>query len=334
MMPVLFPLGNYFFIGPRYFQHLPTFLAGTVVVFVLYWVSILILTVVVRRVIARFPDVRQTRSRLLTMMLVMALLTSVLAIFDVWLYSAVPDTGVQFSWKTVQVIWVTGGVFDILLCTILGLVYTIEQWKQNATETERLQQVVLQQQFDVLKGQVNPHFLFNSLSSVSALIGEDNVLAERFVDDLARVYRYTLKASNRDLVTLTDELAFLHTYAELLRVRYGECIRIELPPDLPMSASYVPPLSLQTLIDNAIKHNSMSVRRPLEIRVDLVSGPGIRVMNTRQRKRRVLDTSANNLTNLTAKYGHLTRQPVYVSEAEGTFCVVLPLLQSGNDSVR
>ncbi|CCH03115.1 Sensor protein lytS [Fibrella aestuarina BUZ 2] len=333
MMPVLFPLGNYFFIGPRYFQQLDTFVAGTLVVFGLYWCSIITLTVVVRRVIARFPDVRQTHARLWVMLLAVAVCTVVLAIVDVWVYSLVPATGVRFTWQTVQAIWVLGGVFDVLLCTILGLFYTFEQWKQNATEAERLQQAVLQQQFDALKGQVNPHFLFNSLSSISALIGEDNALAERVVDDLAKVYRYMLQAGNRPLVPLGEELAFVGTYAQLLRVRYGAAIRIDLPAD-PAPAACVPPLCLQTLVDNALEHNSMSASRPLVIQVEPVAGPSVRVSNTRQRKSRVIVTTQHSLVNLTAKYRHLTDRPVQIEECTNTFSVTLPLLETPHDSVR
>ncbi|MEZ0608002.1 sensor histidine kinase [Fibrella sp. WM1] len=333
MMPVLFPLGNYFFIGPRYFQYLDTFVAGTLVVFGLYWCSIITLTVVVRRVIARFPDVRQTRTRLWAMLLMVAFCTVVLAPVDVWVYSLVPATGVRFSWATVQDIWVLGGVFDVLLCTTLGLFYTFEQWKQNATEAERLQQTVLQQQFEALKGQVNPHFLFNSLSSISALIGEDNALAERFVDDLAKVYRYLLQAGNRPLVSLAEELTFLQTYAQLLGVRYGAAIRIELPTE-PAYMACVPPSSLQTLVDNALEHNSMSAARPLVIQIEPVAGPSIRVTNTRQRKSRVIVTTQHSLVNLTAKYRHLTDRPVEIEERADTFSVTLPLLETPVDSVR
>lgn len=326
MMPVLFPVGNYFFIGPRYFQDARAFVAGTGVVFVLYWLSITTLTAAVRQVIARFPAMRQTWSRIVTMLLVVGLLTTGLAVFDVWVYSIVPATGVQFSWETVQQVWVLGAVFDILLCTALGLFHITEQWKQNQTEAERLKQAALQQQLDALKGQVNPHFLFNSLSSVSALIGEDTRMAERFVDLLAKVYRYMLQANTRELVPLSEELAFAQAYVELLYVRYGRSIRVNLPQLSDWKEHQVAPLSLQVLIDNAIKHNSMLAESPLVIDVSVTSFGQLRMVNNRQRRTRILATHHSGLSNLIAKYRLLSDRPVLVEPTEQSFSVTLPLL--------
>lgn len=347
MMPVLFPLGNYFFIGPRYFQEAGTFVAGTLVVFGLYWLSIVALTLAVRRIITQLPAMPQTWQRLLTMLVVVGSLTAGLAIFDVWVYSLVPATGVQFSWQAVQPVWVLGGVFDILLCTALGMFYAAEQWKQNHTETERLQQQALQQQLDALKGQVNPHFLFNSLSSISALIGEDNQQAERFVDHLSNVYRYLLQASHRDLVPLTDELQFARNYAELLQVRYGNRLRVHLPavPTNPAASrdgsqngaglavsGQLPPLSLQTLIDNAIKHNAMLPGSPLLITIELTPFGQLQVINNRQRRTRLIDTQQNGLANLIAKYHLLSERPVLVEATASSFAVTLPLLPAAMPS--
>lgn len=324
MMPVLFPLGNYFFIGSRYFQNTQTFVAGTLVVFVLYWVSVITLTLAVRQIIARFPAVRQTRIRLLTMLVVVGILTTGLAIFDVWVYSLVPATGVRFQWETVQHIWVLGAVFDVLLCTTLGMFYTFSQWKDNQTETERLQRETLQHQFDALKGQVNPHFLFNSLSSLSALIGEDTQQAERFVDNLSKVYRHMLRSG--DLVPLQTELDFTRAYADLLMTRYGKSLTIQLPQSTDGTAYCLPLLSLQTLIDSAINHNTMLPDCPLSIRVDIVDGPGVQVVNNLQRKSRTVAMQQGGLEQLLGKYNALGNGLVQIEEGNGTFRVTLPLI--------
>lgn len=325
MMPVLFPLGNYFFIGPRYFQHAATFWVGTGVVFCLYWLSIVTLTLAVRRVIARFPAMHQTWPRLATMLLVVGLLTAGLAIFDVWVYSVVPATGVPFRWATVRQIWLLGGVFDLLLCTALGLFYMAEQWKQNQTEAEHLKQQQLYQQIDALKNQVNPHFLFNALNAISALIGEDRPAAEQFVDQLAKVYRYMLQANSRAVVPLHEELAFVSTYADLLRIRYGDRLVIQLPTSFSDASASLPPLSLQALIDNALKHNCMSVQRPLTIRVELYGSAKVRVSNTLHRRPRVVNTAPGGLQQLRNRYVALTQQPMRVEDNGQMFSVTLPL---------
>ncbi len=325
MMPVLFPLGNYYFIGPRYFKHLDVFLAGTILVFALYWLSVIILTRVIRGVIARFPDERQAILRTLVMLVLVGSITTVLAVLDVWAYSVVPITGVQFDWSAVRPIWALGFIFDIFLCIALSMFYAYSRWKQNQTENEQLKRLALQHQFDALKGQLNPHFLFNSLNSLSTLIGEDPVSAERFVDNLAKVYRYLLQAGNRELVPLQEELAFIKIYTDLLQTRYGSSLLIKQEIADDYLLCLLPPLSIQTLIDNAVKHNVMLANKPLilEIRTTLF---GLLIRNNLQRKAIRIESQRAGLANLAAKYGMFGEETVRVQETETHFSVTLPLL--------
>ncbi|WP_246168753.1 sensor histidine kinase [Rudanella paleaurantiibacter] len=326
MMPVLFPVGNWLMIGPRYLDDARTFAVGTGLIFILYWFSVVTLTLVIRRIITRYPCLGQTRLRLLSMLLAVGALTAVLAVFDVWVYSLVPMTGVQFDLDTIRPIWWLGALFDVLLCTALGLFYSFEQWRLNQTETERLQQAALQHKLDALKGQVNPHFLFNSLSSVSALIGEDPRQAEQFVDHLARVYRYMLQAGSQPVVPLSAELDFIRTYAELLHTRYGRNLRIIVPECPSKTDSQLPALSLQTLIDNAIRHNAMLPGSPLVVRVEVGADGGVRVVNNRQHRARTVAMDRDGLSTLIAKYQMLSREGVTVEETDNRFSVTLPLL--------
>ncbi|GAB3996145.1 hypothetical protein GCM10028807_38150 [Spirosoma daeguense] len=337
MMPVLFPLGNYYFVGLRYFSDPLVFLSGTVTVFFLYWLSIVTLTVAVRWVIARFPDVRQALQRTLVMLILVGGLTVVLAIFDVWVYSIVPSTGVRFSWKAVRPIWILGLLFDLFLCIALSMFYTYSQWKKHITENEQLKRMALQHQFDRLKGQLNPHFLFNSLNSLSSLISEDAEKAERFVDDLAKVYRYMLQAGKNpigagELVSLQAEMDFIAIYISLLRIRYGESLQVEYRIDELFKGYNLPPLSLQILIDNAIKHNIMMADKPLSISIRTTAFGQLRVENNLQRKTLRVETRQSELSNLTAKYQLLSNEPVAIQETQTRFVVTLPLFQtiSGN----
>jgi hypothetical protein len=329
MMPVLFPLGNYYFIGPRYFTDARAFVAGTAVVFGLYWLSILVLTAAVRRVIARYPEVGQGLPRTGSMLLVVGVLTAALAVFDVWVYSQVPATGVAFRWEAVRPIWVLGAAFDVALCLALSLFYALARWKRDEAESEQLQRAALQRQFDTLKGQVNPHFLFNSLSSLSALIGENPAEAERFVDELSKVYRYLLQAGSLQRISLQAELEFLTHYAYLLSVRYGASLRLTQDVPVSLHTGHLIPLSLQLLVDNALRHNAMSAGRPLCIDVTAVLGPAgweVRVRNTRQHRTRRLDTDQPGLPVLLAKYRLLTPEPVRIEETDAHFTVSMPLL--------
>ena len=328
MMPVLFAVGNYYFIGERYFTHLPTFWRGTALIFVLYWFSVVTLTLVIRAVIARFPEVRQTRPRLLVMLLAVGSLTVLLAVFDVGAYSLMPGLQVPFSWEAVWPILVLGGVFDVFLCAALGLFYTFEKWRQNQAESERLERMALQHQFDALKGQVNPHFLFNSLNTLSSLISEDTQQAEDFVEDLAKIYRYMLQAGKEEWVLVSAELDFLRVYARLLQVRYGRSLQVELPTEATYPDLALLPLSLQTLIDNAIKYNLMTAARPLRVQVEVMPSQQVRVQNNLQPKTRTIETGESGLKTLVNKYRLLTKEPVQVAETTTAFVVTLPLLKN------
>ena len=324
-MPVMLPIGAYFFMGWRYFQDPVTFLTGTVVNVFVYWYTIALFTLAVRCVIRQFPAMQQAGVRSVGMLLFVGFIMAVTAIVDVWLFSLVPGTGVRFSWEAVCPLWLFGSVASPLFCLALGMFYSYAQWQDRQTENEQLKRAVIQQKYDALQRQVNPHFLFNSLTSISALISEDTAQAERFVDNLAKVYRYMLRASNHDLVPLANELDFLTTYADLLRVRYGSSLQLEQQVDAPNLLGQLPPLTLQTLIDNAIRHNSMAPDQPLAIRVSTQNGR-LLVVNTLQRKARRLEMNPAGLSTLFAKYRMLSEIEPIVEENAAQFSVTIPLL--------
>lgn len=328
MMPVFCAVGNYYFIGISYFRELSVFVPATVLVLLLYWFSVVMLTLVIRWIIGRFPNVDQTKPRLAAMLLAVGLLTMVLAAFDVWAYSITPGLEVQFVWENIWPIMILGAFFDVFLCAMLGLFYSLEQWKKNQAESERLERESLQHQFDALKGQVNPHFLFNSLNTLSALISDDQVKAEEFVEDLARIYRYILQASKTELVPVQAEFNFLHTYARLLGARYGESLHI-IEPERYTGELLVPPLVLQVLIDNAIKFNTMSKTKPLTIKVEIAFSQRIMVQNNIQSKVRAIGTDQSGLGGIRVKYHALTNRELRVEETADCFTVTIPLLSAG-----
>ncbi|KAA0994191.1 histidine kinase [Dyadobacter sp. UC 10] len=324
MMPVLFAVGNYYFIGPSYFIDTNTFFIATIIVFLLYWLSIITLTVAVRWIIRRYPQFDQTVRRLTMMLLIVGSITMLLAVLDVWIYSITPGLHVAFTWENIWPIMALGAFFDVFLVAMLGLFYSLDQWKKNQAESEKLERLALQHQFDALKGQVNPHFLFNSLNTLSSLIGEDQEKAENFVEDLAKIYRYSLQAAKVELVTLHAEIGFMKTYRSLLDVRYGQSLSILLPDELPADL-HIPPLSLQILIDNAIRHNSMSVTKPLIVEISVLRHR-ISVRNNVQAKIRPMGTSLAGFAELKAKYAPVSDRQISMEQSENHFTVSLPLL--------
>lgn len=326
MMPVLFPLGNQFFVGNRYFSDWRVFAAGTALVFVLYWVSVITLTYAVRRVIGWFPDARQAVWRTVVMFALVGMLTVALAVFDVWAYSLFPLLGTRFDFDTVRDIIGLGLVFDVFLCLVLNIIYTYARWQQHQTEKDTLRRTAMQHRLDALKSQINPHFLFNSLNSLSSLIGENGPQAERFVDEMARVYRYLLQANTQQRVPLATELRFLRSYAYLLETRYGDSLQVKIDPSLHEVDGGVPPQALQILVDNAIRHNATLPESPLVIEVRKATlGDALVVRNNLQRKTRML-LSDGGLSELRAKYQLLGDHPVIVRETSAHFIVQLPLL--------
>jgi hypothetical protein len=339
--PLLFPLGNYYFIGPRYFRDPVVFAVGTAVVFGLYWFSVVTLTLAVRWVIRQNPGLRQSVRRLGLMFGTVGALTVVLAVFDVWVYSLVPATGVRFSWAAVRPIWVLGLGFDVLLCAALSLFYTYAQWQQDQSEAEQLERRALQRQYNQLKTQLKPHFLFNSLNSVSVLIHENPAQAERFVDQMARVYRYLLQAGRKaeaagtdaateapDRVPIQAELDFLASYASLQQVRYGAALAVEAPGPLDpaLSARGVPPLTLLTLLDYAVQHSVLTTEQPLTVRLTVTPDARLLVTYPHQPKKLRVDPGQNELNTLLANYRLLTAEPVEWTVTDGQVWVRLPLL--------
>lgn len=326
MMPFLLAAGNYYFIGERYFYEANIFWIGTGLVFLLYWFSIVTLTLLVRWIIARFPERDETTRRLVIMLASVALMTVLLAIFDVWVYSLFSVLEVAFVWEKIWPIIILGFLFDVLLCAALGLFYTFDKWKQNQADAEKLERRALQLQFNELKARVNPHFLFNSLNSLSALIEEDQKAAEGFVDGLSVVYRYILQASRSDLVSITEEIGFLRTYAKLLEVRYDKALVIGIPDILPETNSFLPPLTLQILLDNAVRFNQTSLSRPLFFDIEIRPGGEILVKNNIQLKTRLTAEKASGLGTLKSRYAHLSDNDLKAVAADGVFSVMLPYL--------
>ncbi len=192
-----------------------------------------------------------------------------------------------------------------------------------------------------LKAQVNPHFLFNSLNSLSALIGIDPARAEVFVDQLATVYRYLLQ-SNRSgpdavahanltasgLATAADELAFIRSYSYLLQTRFGDGFTLCIDVESAYLGYQLPALTLQLLVENAIKHNVASVRKPLRVEILSLPGAKLQVRNNLQRKQTGVLSNGIGLSNIQTKYSMLG-QPAPIIQADAAhFTVVVPLIET------
>ncbi len=195
------------------------------------------------------------------------------------------------------------------------------QLKRN----ENLQKENLQMQYQQLKSQINPHFLFNSLNVLTSLIHKDSQQAVLYTQRLSQIYRYVLSQDTKELIYLADEIEFIKTYIEVLRIRYGEALICEVEVSDEVLEELIPPMSLQLLIENAVKHNAVSTKNPLRIRI--ASGVKyLTVSNNIIPRIRVEDSTGIGLKNLELKYQIISQQSIEVDKSNNIFKVTLPLL--------
>jgi hypothetical protein len=198
------------------------------------------------------------------------------------------------------------------------------QWKKSAVDAEVAKKESLAAQYESLKNQVNPHFLFNSLNTLTNLVYEDAEKAARFIKQLSEVYRYVLSSKEKELVPLTEELSFLKSYIFLQQIRFGE--KLSVTVEIPHSKGLIVPLALQLLIENAIKHNVIAEDQPLTIKI-CGTRNSIIVENNLQRKSVVAEESPGiGLENIKGRYAFLTNEKVKIEESEKAFKVEIPLL--------
>ena len=174
---------------------------------------------------------------------------------------------------------------------------------------------------------MNPHFLFNSLSILSSLVKKDTELSEQFIDQLARSYRYILDQKEQSLVTLRTELEFIQAYSFLLRIRFENKfdIRFDLPEDA-LDKYTIAPLTLQLLVENAVKHNRMSLKEPLLVKVSLENNQTLIIKNRLQPRTTPAASTGIGLQNIINSYALLTDRSVWAGEREDEFVVKVPVL--------
>ncbi len=214
----------------------------------------------------------------------------------------------------------------VLISTIYESVYFFNAWKENVRKTEKLASMHLETQFEALKKQLDPHFLFNSLNTLASLIDINNESAQLYLEHLSDVYRYVLETRNKPTVTLTEELEFLEAYLYLNKIRFRENIQIkkDIPQDI--QHYHIPSLSLQLLVENAIKHNIISKESPLNIHIFQDQGY-LTILNNKQLKTRLERSTKLGLNNLIHRYKLLTTQPIEIENGQDKFSVKLPLLK-------
>ncbi|MBO6058215.1 MAG: histidine kinase [Bacteroidales bacterium] len=197
--------------------------------------------------------------------------------------------------------------------------------KTIAVENEALRSENLLTRFEALKSQLDPHFLFNSLNTLQSLITIDTEKAEHYLQQLSSVLRYTLQ--NKEVISLEEELKCVYAYCEMMQIRYGENLKFEFNIDAKYNNCSVLPLSLQSLIENSVKHNVISSKQPLVVTV-ATGDNSISVSNPIQAKATPEESNGIGLANLTERYRLKWNKTVEITDNGSTFCVKLPLVQN------
>jgi sensor histidine kinase YesM len=211
-----------------------------------------------------------------------------------------------------------------LITMMAHLIAFFNQWRKAELEKEVIKREHIASQFESLKSQVNPHFLFNSLNALTALVHKDQDLAVQFIQQLSKVYRYVLDTQKKETVSLKTEIEVLEAYIFLLKIRFGANLNTNL--NVPKSEKlFIAPLVLQMLVENAIKHNIVSKSKPLTIDI-FIENKNIIIMNKLQIKNNAAEPSGIGLANIKARYQYLIQKEVVITKTEEVFRVEIPLI--------
>jgi len=216
-------------------------------------------------------------------------------------------------------------LITIVISLFFHAFYFYRELQKDKVKEQKIIAGTASAQFDALKNQLDPHFLFNSLNVLTSLIDENPDTAQKFTTSLSKVYRYVLEQKNKELVSVDEELQFAKTYINLLKMRFEDSIVFEIPERATNPEAKVVPLSLQLLLENAVKHNIVNSSNPLVIKI-YESGGDLIVENNLQPKKVLKKGSGVGLVNIQQRYSLLTKRKVIINKATSVFKVQLPML--------
>lgn len=245
-----------------------------------------------------------------------------------------------FEWmygETQDPLFEVRGIYTFaMVSTLISGIYIITAFMNNYNKavedkhkTEILlmkeKETTLEAQFNALKMQINPHFLFNNFSTLSELIESDPETASIFLSHLSKVYRHIVRNLNVNLIDVTDELKFIDSYVYLMRLRHGDGITITIDDELRRSNGKIPPASLQLLVENAVKHNAFSAETPLEISI-VREDNRLVVRNLKRPLLSAAESTGIGQANIISRYALLSTEEVRIEDSDNSYSVSLPLL--------
>ncbi len=306
-----------FFTWDRYFT--------TFFIIVALWIGDRIIMIWSR---GKYPNFTDVRKRLIHQSVFMFLFTVIGDNFLGWLMNDIyfsKANGGQFN-SDVFISSNSAAIFcTIMIIAVYESIYFMNELKKSVEEKETLKRESLKAQLDALKTQVNPHFLFNNLNTLTAIIPDTPDQAIEFVQQMSKVYRHILEVQDEKTIPLKDELDVLKAYGFLLKTRFGDNLDIEIDVPAQKLQQRIVPLSLQLLMENAIKHNIVSSAKPLKIKVFAANGHLV-LSNNLQVKNQQIESTGIGLDNIRNRYKLLSDDEVIVDESGNSFTVSIPLI--------
>ncbi len=218
----------------------------------------------------------------------------------------------------------------LILLPVISINFGIQflsNWKTAQLKAEEFQKETIKAELTTLKNHLDPHFLFNNLNILSSLITLDPDLSQTYLEKFAEVYRSILQSSKEELITLNDELKFIASYLYLLDIRFEDTIQTFIDIESEDHMKYLPPLTLQMLIENAIKHNVITEVRPLKIHISSQNGFVTVKNNLQEKKIEARNSSKSGINNIKKRYAYFTDKEVQVFKNADSFIIKIPLVE-------
>jgi sensor histidine kinase YesM len=326
IMPLLSFILNYLLFGSRTFSDYRIWGFSFLAVYLQGFVSWYLHIIVMHWLRLKFPEMKQTMLRLTILGIAHISMISATFVLLFYTYDLFHILGYKLDAGKLNIALYSGLALTMVATSLWESEYTFKQWKSSLAEKEKLEQLTIQQEFETLKSQVNPHFLFNCFNTLSSLISEDRKQAELFLNELSKVYRYLLRNNEDGLSTVKTEIKFIESYFNLLKTRHGDAVELKIEIDRKYEQYLLPSLSLQLLVENAVKHNVLSKNKPLVIEIFTTAGNKLVVNNNSQPRTIKGPSNKIGLENIRAKYELLNLQGFQVLADVKSFSVVLPLI--------
>lgn len=326
MFPIIITTAGYQLYGQQYLSDLEVYAASTLVIGAIsisFWYLYFSL---IQHLARYFTTLAEMWKRVVALILLDIVVVKLNMATVFYGFDAVSFYGYNFNQDHFMFSSIIGIIVTVIGISLCETEYIFKKWKETLALREIAEMRVHEQEFDNLIRQINPHFLFNNLNALSSLITTDPEKAEYFLDELSKVYRYLMRNNQEALSTLGQEMQFIQSYMALLNIRYNEAVVMQVTDIGPVADKLLPSLSLQLLVENAVKHNMARKSQPLIISIGVDEQQRLVVENNLQRKPGQISSNKVGLSNISVKYKLLGQPEPVIEQDADYFQVRLVLL--------